>query len=345
MKIIKKISSIFIALSLIFTVVGFASAAPAAEAEIKQRLNAMQIKDAKANKTVEVKNYPDCVNVITKMLLDLKVEPSDFENTGQISGSGYGLGYLMNNPIMDGCEDEKQLLNGLLYMVTMSSYASKNSFPDSCAQDMDYSGIIANLKEGSNGNMKKRFYWINKEKSKQYIKSLLDGQVKIDEKDYDSLFLKHTEEMIANYFGGIENIFSDDELFARFVQSIIEIMKDGTIGLQLSENGFTKQASAKRSDAINDYKKMGQYLVTKILGFKGLEEGKDYEVVYDKETGYIKELKNLKKESQSSSSDASKDNSAQAELMKNVFIVACILLAIIVVGAIVVVIFALVKRK
>ncbi len=345
MKIVKKISSIFIALSLMLTVVGFVSAAPASEADIRQRLNAMQVKDEKNNRMVAVKDYPDVVNVITTLLLDVKVDQSDFENKSQLTGSsGYGLGYLMKDPIMRECENEKQLLGGLLDMVTRSSYASKSHFPDGLGRDMDYSGIVGNIKEG-NGNTKRRFYWINKEKSKQYIKSLIDGQVKIDERDYDSLFLKHTEGMIANYFGGIENVFSDDELFAKFVQSIIEVMRDTTIGLQLSESGFTKQASDKRSDAVNDYKKMGQYLVTKILGSKGLEEGKDYEVVYDKETGYIKELKNLSKGSQSSSSAASTDNSAHAELMNNVLLVVCILLAIVVIGAIVVVIVALVKRK
>lgn len=345
MKLIKKIGSIFLALSIMFAVVGFASAVPATEDEIKQRLNSMQIKDAKNNKTVAVKDYPDTVNVITKMLLDLKVEQSDFENTSQIGSSGYGLGYLMKDPTMNECENEKDLLSGLLYMITMSGYASKNSFPDGCAQDMDYSGIIANLQE-SNGNKKKRFYWINKETSKQYIKSLLDGTAAINESDYDSLFLKHTEGIIANYFDGIDNVFSNDELFSKFVQSIIEVIKDNTIGLQLSESGFTKQASAKRADAVNDYKKIGQYLVKNILGYKGLEEGKDYEVVYDSETGYIKELKNLaSKESKSSSSAVSENISAHAQLMNNVVIVVCILLAIIVVAAVVIVIFALIKSK
>ena len=339
MKIMKKISSIFLALSIMFSVVVFASAAPATEDYIRQRLNGMQIKSSKTNKTLAVKDYPDAVNVITKMLLDLKVEQSDFENTSQISASSdYGLGYLMKDAVMEECENEQQLLGGLLYMITMSSYASKNSCPG-CAKDMDYSGIVAELKEG-NGNKRKRFYWINKEKAKQYIKSLLDGQVKIDEKDYDSLFLKHTEGIIANYFGGIDNVFSDDALFSKFDQSIIEIMKDDTIGLQLSENGFTKQASEKRADAVNDYKKMGQYLVKNILGSKGLEEGTDYEVVFDKETGHIKELKHLK--SNDVSSVSSEDNSAHSQLMNNVFVVVCILLAVIVVAAVVTVIVVLV---
>lgn len=345
MKLVKRISSIFLALTIVLTVVGFASAAPATENEIKQRINGIQIKDSKTNKKVAVKDYPDVVNVITKMLLDLKVEQSDFENTSQLTTSGYGMGYLMKDPIMEGCENEKDVLNGMLYMISRSQYVSKNHFPDGCAKDVDYSGIIANLEEG-NGNKRKRFYWINKDKSKQYIKSLLDGQVAINESDYDSLFLKHTEGIIANYFDGIDNVFSDDELFTKFVQSIIEVMKDGTIGLQLSEKGFTKQASDKRSDAVNDYKKIGQYLVTKILGSKGLEEGKDYEVVYDSTTGYIKELKNLaSKESKASSSVASEEGSAHSQLMNNIFIVVCILLAVIVVGAVIVVIVVLVKRK
>ena len=340
-KLVKRISSIFLALTIVLTVVGFASAAPATENEIKQRINGIQIKDSKTNKKVAVKDYPDVVNVITKMLLDLKVEQSDFDNKKPV----VGLGAYIENAIMDSCQNEKDVLSGMIYMISMSQYASKNHFPDGCASDEDYSGIIANLEEG-NGNKRKRFYWINKDKSKQYIKSLLDGQVAINESDYDSLFLKHTEGIIANYFGGIDNVFSDDELFAKFVQSIMEVMKDGTIGLQLSEKGFTKQASAKRSDAVNDYKKIGQYLVTKILGSKGLEEGKDYEVVYDSTTGHIKELKNLSsKESTASSSVSSEDNSAYAQLMNNVFIVVCILLAVIVAAAVIIVIVVLVKRK
>lgn len=92
---------------------------------------------------------------------------------------------------------------------------------------------------------------------------------------------------------------------------------------------------------------MGQYLVKSIFGHKGLEGGKDYGVNYDEETGYIEEIKNLSKEkSKDVSSAVSESNpSAHDQLMSNVFVVACALLAVIFMAAIVIVVYALIKRK
>lgn len=341
MKLFKKISSMFVALSLMLSVISFVSAAPASEAEVRQYLNGIQITDSNTKKKKSVSEYPDVVNAVTSLLLDLKVEQGDF-NTSDIKR----LGHFLNNPSLDGVDNPKFVLNGLINVICMVQFVSDYSLPDGCASDMDYQGMIGYIKE-SNGNKKKRFYWINKNKAKEYVQSLMDGKVAIQDEDYDSLFLKHTEEIIIKYFGDTEAVFSDEELFAKFVQSIIEIMKDNTIGLQLSEYGFTKQASDKRAEAVSDYKKMGQYLVKTILGYKGLEEGKDYELVYDEETGYIKEIKKAaSKESKVESSSVSEDsNSAHAQLMNNVFIAACVLLAVIVIAAAVFVIYALIKRK
>lgn len=138
-------------------------------------------------------------------------------------------------------------------------FVSNYSAPDGCAADMDYQGVIGYIKE-SNGNRKKRFYWINKNKAKEYVQSLIDGKVAIEDKDYDSLFLKHTEEIIIKYFGDAETVFNDESLFAKFVQSIIEIMKDDTIGLNLSENGFTKKLPLKGLRRLVITKKWGNIL-------------------------------------------------------------------------------------
>ncbi len=341
MKSLKKISSIFVAICIMLNVFCFVSAAPVSEEEVKQYLNGIQFTDANTRNKKALSEYPDVVNVVTALLLDLKVEQGDF-NTSEANR----LGYHLNNPAINDVDNPKSLLNGLLHVIGMVRFVSNYSAPDGCAADMDYQGVIGYIKE-SNGNKKKRFYWINKNKAKEYVKSLIDGKVAIQDNDYDSLFLKHTEEIIIKYFGDAETVLNDEGLFAKFVQSIIEIMKDDTIGLNLSENGFTKKASAKRAEAVSDYKKMGQYLVKSIFGHKGLEEGKDYEVSYDEETGYIKEIKNLSKEkSKDVSSAASESNdSAHAQLMNNVFIVACILLAVIVIAAAVIVVYALIKRK
>lgn len=341
MKLLKKISSIFIAVCLMLNVFAFVGAAPASEAEIRQYLNGIQITDATTKNKKVLSEYPDVVNVVTALLLDLKVEQGDF-NASDINK----LGYFLQNPSLDGVDNPKYVINGLLNVIGMVQFVSGYSVPDGCASDMDYQGVIGYVKE-SNGNKKKRFYWINKNKAKEYVKSLIDGKVAIQDKDYDSLFLKHTEEMIIKYFGGTEAVFGDDGLFAKFVQSIIEIMKDNTIGLQLSEYGFTKQPSEKRVEVVSDYKKMGQYLVKSILGHKGLEEGKDYEVSYDDETGYIKEIKKLssEKSKDESSSVSESSPSMKDQLMKNVFIVACVLLVVIVIAAAVILVYALIKRK
>ncbi len=341
MKLLKRISSVFIALSLILSVVCFVSAAPASEAEVKQYLNGIQLTDSVTKNKKAVSEYPDVVNVVTAVLLDLKVEQGDF-NTSDIKR----LGYSLKNASLEGVDNPQFVLNRLLNTVCMVEFVSGYGAPDGFAADMDYQGVIGYVKE-SNGNKKKRFYWINKNKAKEYIQSLIDGKVAIQNKDYDSFFLKHTEEIIVKYFGDTESVFSDDELFATFVQSIIEIMRDDTIGLQLSEYGFTKQASEKRAKAVSEYKKMGQYLVKNILGHKGLEEGKDYEIVYDEETGYIEEIKKLssEKSKDESSSVSESSPSVQDQLMKNVFIVAFILLVVIVIAAAVIVVYALIKRK
>lgn len=51
--------------------------------------------------------------------------------------------------------------------------------------------------------------------------------------------------------------------------------------------------STGTSGEANSYKKLGQNVVTKTLEYKGLAEGKDYEIVYNEETGYIKEIRKV----------------------------------------------------
>ena len=210
---------------------------------------------------------------------------------------------------------------------------------------MDYSGLIAYIKD-NNDKGKKNFYWINKENSKKYIQSLIDGKVSIDPSDYDDLFLKSAEQAVVKYIGDVDALFSDDAVASKFVEAILKIIKNDT-GLTLGETEFKREASSKRTEAVDDYKKMGKYLVKNTLETKGLEEGKDYEIVYDDETGYIKEIKKLssEKSKDESSSVSESSPSMKDQLMKNIFIVACILLVVIVIAAAVIVVYALIKRK
>lgn len=339
MKLLKKISSVFIALSLMLSVVCFVSAAPASEAEIRQYLNGIQITDVNTRNKKAVSEYPDVVNVVTAVYLDLKVDQGDF-NTSDIKR----LGYYLKNPSLDGVDNPQYVLNGLLNTASICELVSKYRV-QSFGADMGYSGLIAYIKD-NNDKGKKNFYWINKENSKKYIQSLIDGKVSIDPSDYDDLFLKSAEQAVVKYIGDVDALFSDDAVASKFVESILKIIKNDT-GLTLGETEFKREASSKRTEAVDDYKKMGKYLVKNTLETKGLEEGKDYEIVYDDETGYIKEIKKLSSEKSKDESSAVSESgpSDQDQLMKNIFIVACILLVVIVIVAAVIVVYALIKRK
>lgn len=359
MKIIKKISSIFIALVITIITISLASAAPASKEELRTYLKQIPIGhpeeyDAKNMPTLE--KYPKVVDALAQLFVDVKADSDDFDRYDKNKMAAKLYSNRIKKDVLESNSRYKNMLVFLPYVSVLDNYKFTSDYKyidDQSPYGPMHFCYMPKIID-RNGNEKFDFIWVDKDECKKTVKQMMDGTFDINENifwkgkfkndDHDLLFLKHVQDAAIKYFGDIDSFFNDEEFSTIFFKTIFEVITDNgkTPG---NDQKMISIVSSNNSAAISDYKRLGKDIIKKSLGYRGHEEGKDYEIVYDKETGYIKELKNLAKGSQSSSSAASTDNSAHAELMNNVLVVVCILLAIVVISAIVVVIVALIKRK
>ena len=82
MKILKRISSIFIALSLMLTVVGFASADSISKEDMRTYLNQFPAglpSDYDAKDMPTLKQYPKVVDALAQLFVDVKADSDDFD--------------------------------------------------------------------------------------------------------------------------------------------------------------------------------------------------------------------------------------------------------------------------
>lgn len=356
MKIIKKISSIFIALSLMLTVFGFASAAPLEEEKVKAAVGAFQIGDPSVYGSTggpRLREYPKVVDALSNLLLDVKVELDDLncERTGSL-GDKLLLTYVNRNILTSG----SRYLNMLIFL----SYAS---VLNNCKFISDYKYIYDQSSYGPmhfcympkiidrNGNEQFDFIWVDKDECKKTVKQMMDGTFDINENifwkgkfkndDHDLLFLKHVQDAAIKYFGDIDSFFDDEEFSTIFFKTMFEIITDKGKSPG-NDKKMISIVSSNSSAAISDYKRLGKNIIKKSLEYRGHEEGKDYEIEYDDSTGYIKTIKKLSNKDLKNGAVSVND---AVQIMSAMLIFAFIFLALIVIAAVVVIVVVLAKKR
>lgn len=361
MKLLKRTCSFLVACCIMLSVVCFAGAVSVPEGALREFLEQFPVGSDEAynsDNKPRLRQYPKATDALVQFLLDVKVDYADIdiENDNSLASKLYSI--RIKREYLESGSPWTEMFVFLQLASAADGYKFVSNYKfDRSQSSFDPLHFCCRLKIiDNNGNEKIYFRWIDKEKCKTTVKQMMDGTFDVREipifgdyfqkNDRNLLFFKHIQDAVIKYFGDIDSFFNDDEFSTRFFRTMLEESANSGKSSVGNEKMVT-MVSASESESGKTYKQLGYDIVTKALEYKGLTEGKDYEIVYDESTGYIKELKKLSgTKSQASSSVASEDiSSAQAQLMNNIFIAACILLAVIVVTASVIVVYALIKRK
>ncbi len=338
MKLLKKFGSIFIAVCLMLNVFVFVSAARVSEGTLREFLAQFPLgndEEYSSGSKPCLRQYPKANDALVQLLLDVKVDDVDIdvENDNSLASRLYSIRV-----------DKKYLESGspwieMFIFLHLTSAADGYKFVSNYKFDRAHSSFdplhfcCKPKFIDNNGNEKVYFRWIDKEKCKETVKQMMDGTFDVREipllgnyfknDDRNLLFFKHIQDAIIKYLGGIDAFFNDDELSTKFFSTMLEESSKSGKSSFGNEKTVTMVSTGK-SEEVNSYKKLGQDIVTKTLEYKGLAEGKDYEIVYNEETGYIKEIR---------------------KVSNNFLILVCIFLAVVVVALAVVLIVILTKKK
>lgn len=359
MRLLKKISSVFIALSLMLSVVCFVSANTASKSFfsksfLRENLGNLPIgnpKDYNSSNMPYLREYPKVVNALSQLLEDIKVDGDEVDTNNEGGLVNNLCLYRFNKQFLELDSRYKNMLIYMVYVERLEDCNFKSDYklsPDrhlcSPLHFCDMPVIV-----GDNIKEKFGFYWIDKEECKHTVKLMMDGTFDIKENyfwkdkfkndDQDLLFFKYIQDSIIKYFGDIDSFFDDDDFCTNFFKTMIETTTDNGKS-PWDDQKMISLVSSNKTEQINDYKKLGHDTIKKSLEYRGHEEGKDYEIEYDETTGYIKEIKKL------SNKNLKFDGmTVVSQLMNNLLIIACVFLALIVIAIGIILIVVLSKKN
>lgn len=353
MKVLKRIVSIFLALSIVFTFVGFAGATSVSKEELQKYLNKLPIghpEDYDSSNMPYLEKYPKVVDALSQLLLDVKADSDDFDvnNKDKLAYKLYSRRIKKEYIELDSRYKNMIIFMGCISVFYDYKFDSNYKIANPSLYGPMHFCYMAKIIDNS-GNEQLNFYWIDKEECKKTVKQMMDGTFDINENyfwkdkfkndDHDLLFLKYTQDAMIKYFGDIDSLFDDEEFSTKFFKSMFEVITDNGKA-SANDQKMISIVSADKNEAIKDYKRLGHDIIKKSLEYRGHEEGKDYEIEYDDTTGYIKSIKKL------SNKDLKNGNiEVVVQLMNNVVIIAFIFLAIIVVAAVVIIVVVLAKKR
>ncbi len=356
MKILKRISSIFIALSLMLTVVGFASADSISKEDMRTYLNQFPAglpSDYDAKDMPTLKQYPKVVDALAQLFVDVKADSDDFDLYDKNKMTAKLYSNRIKKDVLESNSRYKNMLVFSAYVSVLDNYKFTSDYKyidDQSPYGPMHFCYMPKIID-RNGNEKFDFIWVDKDECKKTVKQMMDGTFDINENifwkgkfkndDHDLLFLKHVQDAAIKYFGDIDSFFNDEEFSTIFFKTMFEVITDNgkTPG---NDQKMISIVSSNNSAAISDYKRLGKDIIKKSLGYRGHEEGKDYEIEYDDSTGYIKTIKKL---SSKDLKNGAIDINDALQIMSSMFIFAFIFLAVLVVAAVVVIVVVLAKKR
>ncbi len=359
MRLLKKISSVFIALSLMLSVVCFVSANTASKSFflrsfLRENLENLPIgnpEEYDSNNMPYLGEYPKVVNALSQLLEDMKVDGDEVNTNNKDSLAAKLYLYRIKQNFLELDSRYKNMLIYMAYVGILEDYNFVSGYK--LPKDRQLYGPLhfcyMPLIVDDNGKEKLEFYWVDKEECKQTVKQMMDGTFDIKENyfwkdkfkndDKDLLFLKYTQDAIIKYFGDIDSFFNDEDFCTKFFMTMFEIITNNGKSPG-NDQKMISIVSSNKDDAVKDYKKLGHDIIKKSLEYRKHEEGKDYEIEYDETTGYIKSIQKL------SNKNLKFDGTTVVfQLMNNILIVACVFLALVVMAVVVILIVILSKKN
>ena len=351
MKLLKKVSSIFLALIITVITSSFVSAASVSKEPLQKFLKKFPMGNPEtynSNNMPYLEKYPKVVDALSQFLIDVKADENDFDNNNKDSLSRKLYSFRIKQDVLQSNSRYNNMLIFMAYVSVFNDYNFVSGYKYregiSLFGPMHFCYMLKII--DNNGNEKFDFIWVDKDECKKTVKQMMDGTFDIDENyfwkgrfkndDHDLLFLKHVQNAVIKYFGDIDSFFDDEEFSTIFFKTMFEVITDNGKSPS-NDQKMISIVSSNSSEEIDDYKTLGHNIIKKSLEYRGLEEEKDYAIEYDDVTGYVKSIKQL--------SNKDLKGGVIANYLTILLIVAGILFALFVIAVIVIVVVILTRKR